>query len=495
MSSNKAIAIIAILLIFSLAGCTDDQDELPRPEASPDPPVAAAAKTGCRACHVYRLDEGHAPLACPTCHGGNNESGVAATGHLGLIPHPSSPANMEEKCGGCHQQTTSATTSQHFTLNNAINLVRRHFGADHDLANLQEIPVVEPPTTPLQLADDLLRRRCLRCHVFYEGDEYTKVRHGTGCAACHLEYRNGELVSHEFIARPTDNQCLSCHYGNRVGSDYYGRFDHDFKQEYRTPYQPDGDYAPRPYAVEQHNLSPDIHQQAGMACIDCHLTLHAGKSMTTIGCSTCHRVKGGQPLPTGNLRRESGKLVLTTRQNGLKLTVPPAVHPVHRQYQDKAACVVCHARWSYNDQSTQLLRIDHDDYGEWDELFVQDSAEVEVLLLNAIYGDSDVPPVMTDKVTGRKRPGIWLKGFEIRRWESPIIAPDRQGRLQVMRPILDLHLSWVDEEGETGFDSISGAGSGLRPYTPHTIGKAGAFFGQRLVKTNQPTTPEKQREP
>lgn len=157
--------------------------------------------------------------------------------------------------------------------------------------------------------------------------------------------------------------------------------------------------------------------------------------------------------------------------------------------------MVCHARWSYNDQSTQLLRIDHDDYGEWDELFVQDSAEVEVLLLNAIYGDSDVPPVMTDKVTGRKRPGIWLKGFEIRRWESPIIAPDRQGRLQVMRPILDLHLSWVDEEGETGFDSISGPGSGLRPYTPHTIGKAGAFFGQRLVKTNQPTTPEKQREP
>ena len=97
------------------------------------------------------------------------------------------------------------------------------------------------------------------------------------------------------------------------------------------------------------------------------------------------------------------------------MKVPAAKHPVHTQKNDIATCVVCHARWTFNDQNTHLLRIDNTDYEEWDDLFVQDSSEAEVLLLNGIYGDEELEPVMSDKVSGEIRQGIWLKSFRTRR--------------------------------------------------------------------------------
>ena len=51
-----------------------------------------------------------------------------------------------------------------------------------------------------------------------------------------------------------------------------------------------------------------------------------------------------------------------------------------------------------------------------------------------------------------------------------------------MRPILDLHLSWIDEKYIVRFDAIQGktTDQGLEPYTPHTTGPVGMFYRQRL---------------
>ena len=157
----------------------------------------------------------------------------------------------------------------HFTLAREVNLVRKAFGAKETLSGLTQIPVADAPKDPLQLADDLLRRRCLRCHPYSSGDPYPYVNHGTGCAVCHLDFTDGAPTSHTFLATPGDKQCLQCHYGNWVGADYYGRFEHDFNTEYRTPYTTKESFT-RPYGVEYHQLAPDIHQQKGMICVDCH---------------------------------------------------------------------------------------------------------------------------------------------------------------------------------------------------------------------------------
>ena len=87
---------------------------------------------------------------------------------------------------------------------------------------------------------------------------------------------------------------------------------------------------------------------------------------------------------------------------------------------------------------------------------------------------------MRDGLTGESRPGIWYQGYGQRRWEQMIIQKDTDGVIKVFRPILDLHLSMVEADGLVPFDSVSGQGSGLRPYTPHTTGHAGLFYLDRF---------------
>ena len=88
---------------------------------------------------------------------------------------------------------------------------------------------------------------------------------------------------------------------------------------------------------------------------------------------------------------------------------------------------------------------------------------------------------MLDSIKGRSKPGIWYLGFTQRRWEDILIDRDSDGIIKVFRPILDLRISAVDEDGDVLFDNLKGTGSGLLPYTPHTTGPAGLFYEQRFL--------------
>ena len=483
---SRALLPLLCLLALALSGCR--QDKAP---GKPMAPEAPARQPGCQGCHQeMRLDARHA-LACPACHGGNPAGATQEQAHAGLVSHPAHPDRMQKSCGGCHaRQVAEAAVSLHFTARNEVNTVRAAFGAQALLASLTKIPTHETIASPLALADDLLRRRCLRCHVYNSGDGYPETVRGTGCAACHLAYGKGRMSSHAFIKSPPDSQCLHCHYGNFVGADYYGRFEHDFNLEYRTPYRADG-RENRPYGVEFHQLAPDIHQQKGLACIDCHsggelMGGHGGAPGKEKGitCLACHGWGKGLPLPLNNLQVEADRLMLTTRLGGKKLVVPQLTPPAHRQYEKKAHCSVCHSQWSFNDQGTHLLRTGHPEAGAWARLAVQGSREVEEQLDNpAAQG-----PSLRDQITGTPSQSLWLKGYELRRWESPLVGIGPDGRLQIFRPILDLHLSMVAPDRKVIFDNLGVAPKQKRylPYTPHTVGKAGAFFGERL-KPNLPT--------
>ena len=450
----------------------------------------------CSGCHEVEPDPAHA-LGCSTCHLGDSLAEDAESAHANLIVNPAHPSYMDKTCGRCHAQVDRTRHSLHFTLSNEINTVRTHFGARDTLETIEDIPVTKNPKEIIPLVDDMLRRRCLRCHVYYRGDRYAETVHGTGCAACHLEYGDGGMLSHRFVKSPPDRQCLHCHYGNHVGADFYGRFEHDYKEEFRTPYQPDGAYPPRPYGVEYHQLNPDVHQKAGMACIDCHSgseLMQPVKTSQKISCESCHLPSSSHVPPAAVERRNTG-LQLTTILSGKTLDIPPATHPAHKAHGNKAACTVCHAQWSFSDRGVHLLRLDVEDYDTWEELIVQSSFEIEMVISNSLYGAGDIiEPIMRDKITGRFEPGMWLKGFIFRRWEDIPIAPDAAGKLQVMRPILDLHISYVNSYDEVVFDSFtpSTKNSGMLPYTPHTIGKAGALYHNRLVRPEktEPTSTE-----
>ena len=478
---NCYFASLLIILLL-LCGCRTEEIAPPKSQETPaiKPVTITPTPPSCTGCHEeVKLDPAH-NLPCTSCHGGRDNEGEIDKAHTSLIAKPAHPANMAAVCGPCHpQQITDASHSLHFTLSKEINATRTHFGAQNRLTAPPDIPVTTSITTPLTLADDMLRRRCLRCHVYSSGDKYPAVTHGTGCSACHLSFTGGKLQSHAF-STPTDTQCLSCHYGNYVGSDYYGRYEHDFNKEYRTPYTA-GKTSFRPYGVETHDLAADIHQQRGLACVDCHQDSGHNQSLS-LACDSCHDWQPGRPTPPlRNLKVRNNLLALTSRQSGREYTVPIMQHPAHLQYQNKVACQVCHGQWSVNDATTHLLLSKTDRFEPWERLTVQSSSEVETLLEHNLSGDKDErPPTMRDGLTGESRPGIWYQGFGQRRWEDMIIQKDTDGVVKVFRPVLDLRLSMVEADGQVLFDSIKGSGTGIRPYTPHTTGHAGLFYLDRF---------------
>lgn len=471
-----------LIILLLLNGCRTEEVASPKSQKTPaDQPVTISPKApGCTGCHEeVKLDPAH-KLPCTSCHGGLDNEEDINKAHTELIAKPGHPAHMAAICGTCHpRQITDASHSLHFTLSKKINAIRSHFGAQDHLATPTDIPVTTSFATPIALADDMLRRRCLRCHVYSSGDDYQAVTHGTGCSACHLAFTSGKLQSHTFTA-PTDTQCLSCHYGNYVGSDYYGRYEHDFHWEYRTPYTTDQTPS-RPYGVETHDLTADIHQQQGMTCIDCHQDT-AHNPSPALSCASCHDWRPGHPAPLlRNLQIRNNTLVLTSRQSGKEYTIPTLQHPAHQQYRKQVACQVCHAQWSVNDASTHLLLSKTDKYEPWERLTVQSSSEIESLLEHNINsGKDELPPAMRDGLTGNPLPGIWLQGFGQRRWENMLIQKDSDGIIKVFRPVLDLRLSMVEADGQVLFDNIKGSGTGLRPYTPHTTGHAGLFYLDRF---------------
>jgi len=467
-TGQRVAVFLSCLLLFGVKA-------VPMIAAGATSENSAGKDERCLQCHAVELDEAHL-FACSDCHEGDGTADDQEKAHAGLVARPAHPDRMDRYCGPCHRQTHDLKKSRHFTLAGEVNLVRSALGSTERIAEPTEIPDAVNASTLQALGDDMLRRRCLRCHLYSNGDRYPETVRGTGCAACHLAYSKGKLVSHRFVARPRDEECLHCHYANFVGADYYGRFEHDYNWEYRTPFQPEG-FSLRPYGVEYHQLVPDVHQQAGMACIDCHGgaqlmgTKGGGKEdKGSVACTDCHRQKGEE-------------VKVRTRRGGQDLTAPGLKNPAHERYGGKVGCAVCHAQWSFFDDGTHLLRLDVMDYSPWGDLTVQSSHEVELQLDEDLYGSGGFDkPFMQDKFSGDNRLGLWLKGFGQRRWERQVTCTDDRGRLQVCRPELDLYLSYVNADEQTIFDSVPAplGGKRLLPYVPHTTGKAGMYYLRKL---------------
>lgn len=460
--------LLGSLLLLIVMGCTSDNTE-------------TQAEKGCTGCHQMQLDTAH-NFTCTTCHNGSDDSGEKDIAHQGLIKSPAHPDHMIQSCGSCHNQFTGQLQqSLHYTLKNSTNIFRKIFGAETRLDSFIDTPVSQKPQNPTELADDLLRRRCFRCHLFTEGDTYPAVSRGTGCSACHLYFKNGKLQSHQF-KKPSDKQCLSCHYGNYVGFDYYGRFEHDFNREYRTPYTTKNDHF-RPYGVEYHELSPDIHRQKMMACIDCHTGPELmGSSSEKPSCKGCHKEDIITRQRPGNIKEKNENFILIAG-DGTEHRIPLMNHPSHNQYKEQIACQSCHAQWTFNDSGKHFLRSDTDNYDVFFNLSVQGSAEIETIVdNNNDFEKTELPLVMRDKITGKQSDGLWYKGYTLRRWESVNLGRDSNGAITPVRPLLDYSLSWIDADDTIRFDSISSTPSNgvMMPYVPHTTGSPGLFYSERI---------------
>ncbi|WP_284154438.1 hypothetical protein [Desulfofustis limnaeus] len=463
------------MVVLAVIGCSEEEKNGTAADTS-------AGSSACLSCHALQLDEPH-QMACTVCHAGNDQTQEGDEAHRNLIANPAAAEHAGQVCGGCHGTAVAmVATNDHYTLSGHLNTVRAAFGLPEQPPDPQALQAAADPATAAELLDDVLRRRCLRCHVYYQGDAYPAVRRGLGCAACHTQPQEFSAGNHSITKPQKDTVCLSCHYSNHVGFDYHGRYEHDFNQEYRTPYLAPTDIQP-PYGVEYHQLEGDVHFQAGLVCVDCHDQSGVMGAAPPPSCTGCHEYESIAGRGSAAASPAAAQRIFTSSATGLQLPIPALRHPAHNVYRDKATCLACHARWTFNDGTTHLLRIDHDDLYDYFRLSVDGSSEVQRIIGSHIDFDGEwLDPVMTDKFTGDEMVGIWLQGYLERRWERFQLTRDKSGRITPGRPIVDLRLSWIDGDENVRFDNLQPVPEQptLLPYAPHTVGPAGLFYEERL---------------
>ena len=487
-------------------------------------------------CHPDNTEmEQHHAFPCTTCHNGNAQVADKDLAHEGLIPDPGNLDHVEQTCGECHpEHAHNVKISRMALAPKLVNHTRFSFGAQdtadaafgvRGLSGLKEIPIpkldylisgdlAEAPkqdkhsATAMKhvfrnLGDDLLRRSCLRCHLYTKGSTRFGEHRGKGCSACHVPYSNSDSkkpYAHVISKSLGVTPCLKCHNSNHIGCDYVGLFEKDFNRGFRSPIVA-GAQAPTIYGSEQHSLVSDTHFRAGMICSDCHTSaqIHGtgpannSEATPSLCCESCH-VNFSHPLIFKNT---NGEAVLKRRPDikvpALRLDIIP--HGVD-QHRKLLTCVACHAAWSFQDYGFHLMLDERAEYWMWSINAAQNDPQIQDLLRKFVGDYAELipprdgikpplpekdwtPPRTSDWLNGQSRAGAWFRGFTIRRWSDPPLGLNASGKVTVMRPMRQYVVSWVKADGTVVLDSVIPTTGSCKPalvmdpYSPHTIQEKG----------------------
>ncbi len=466
----------------------------------------------CVTCHekTSSMDMKHA-VACTRCHGGDAQAKDKDAAHVGLIKDPGDLKTINKTCGACHPKEARRVKHSAMALApRMINQTRFAFGgqkipeakyATVDIDNLKQVP---DPAVSQNLGDDLLRRSCLRCHLYTKGLQRWGEHRGLGCSACHIAYPNssdGKPRAHAVVRDVGITACLKCHNANHVGADYVGLFEKDFDRGFRSPVT-QGHQAPKIYGSEQHRLMPDVHFRAGMTCMDCHTLdeVHgtgevprSPYNQVKISCKGCH-VRADHPAIH---RRDNGETILARgKERKVPAWNPESIPHSIKIHREKLKCSACHAAWSFQDYGFHLMVEERADYWKWATTAAQNDPQVQELLKREVGTYAELmppsggripprptdqwdPPVTRDWLSGESRLGAWFRGYTERIWSQPPLGLDHRGKISIMRPMYQYVITHVDADSNLLLDrEIPTTGAGhpaliFNPYSPHTIAPKG----------------------
>jgi len=438
----------------------------------------AQADESCQDCHTEI--QSNCGLSCETCHLDPSVNFRPAKDHIPIIANPSDEQWWDIKCISCHKsEIEQFRNSLHYSAAGIINQTRYLWGKDSKLKTksepdawkelAQEKNILD--RTPAGLVDNLLSKKCLTCHFAADNRSGASgMKRVSGCAVCHtfIDQKTGNVqFGHRFQKKPVDEICLTCHSSNYVGADYHGYFEHDYHNEYNTPA-----FSEPEFGAFQHRLKPDVHQQAGMICLDCHTVADVMGDHKSVGfegelpgvrCQECH---GG----FNNQR--------ATRQPGKQFD---ANIISHKSFHQKVSCISCHAAWSYQDYGMHLFLDETNHYEMWEDYLWQSDQQVTDLLKEqlAIPEQARESAYSKNVLSGKKSRGIWYKAWDFRRWEDPVLGMDENGFYQIIRPLYQYKITYVDSVDNVWLDSVIPIKSdGSRGWTwdvykPHTISAKG----------------------
>ncbi len=432
------------------------------------------AADSCESCH--RDFESSCNLTCADCHNSARaDYRPAIEDHPAVIRNPSRPRWWREKCAACHaKEIENFRKDSHYSTADIIGQTRYLWGETETVElkdgpeawlQLQKVGRAQGHS-PHALVDNLLAKKCLACHFDAPGKQNSVGRkRPAGCAACHvsLDQKNGKpLFGHRFQKKPQDAACLTCHSGNRVGADYYGYFEHDYHNEYATPFG-----AEPQFGTYQHRLAADVHQQAGMRCIDCHPGKHqTAKYQKTKQCEDCHGgFDAGRNLAKPNVEISpfDGTVI------------------AHKDFHRRVSCSACHAQWSYQDYGLHLFLDESNHYDIWQNNRWQGDAMVTNWLdsMNTLQTQRLPNAQSPNRLSGTWSTGLWYQGWTFRRWDDPPLGIGKNNRFYIIRPLYQYFITYVDSADNLWLDSTIPTRRDGKPgwnwdaYTPHSIGKTG----------------------
>ncbi len=349
--------------------------------------------------------------------------------------NPSNLRVVEGTCGMCHpweveliMKSMMTSTAGHFsgglyqngTVDTQTPLYANYPVADKDGVIPTELGAVESLDALLEFdpaADPSLAsthyaavpaQACARCHLWSRGKGYRGaegqdgVYRADGCVACHMPYANdglslsadalidhaetGHPKYHRVVRNPPTEQCLHCHHrGARIGLSFTGRaqMPPDLPSGPGVPGTTDVRFNGNYHYVDAETNPPDIHDEMGMHCIDCHtkggvmgdgnLWGHMDQA-TKIRCRMCH----GMPDARGTLIDRDGYALRhvsegfdgnvhlrskVTSEDHIVRQVQDLVNPMSSEFNPRAACSMdgnhlkeegglecfaCHSYWTPN---------------------------------------------------------------------------------------------------------------------------------------------------
>lgn len=497
-----------------------------------------ATANGCLDCHQGFASpmppspaQGNIP-DCLFCHGGDATAKALPQAHQGLRANPSALDAADQTCGRCHPGWPEKVRRSPMATNaGLINQTRYLWGAQpspaplwatRKVGPLEQLP--QPDVAGGQAVDDLLRRRCLRCHLWSPGADMDGARRSAGCAACHAptDDQGRKIHGHRLSKSPPVAQCLRCHASDcGAGAEYVGLTPAD---EHFTAHFAQIDPA-RPKLFNGRvwrETRPDLHHQAGLACIDCHVRaeimgdgqirqaalLHVG-----LRCQSCHgrpgqpprqaRTSHGQAMT--NVSIKNGAALVRGKLSGKTLVAPslangpdaPAAHlaPGHQ----RLACHACHGAANPAVWGLQVLLDTRPGPARWRDIAAQGDHQLWAM---AWADDQAQAPRALDLLSGRPRDGVWVLSPFFRRLEWRVHGQGPDGRTFLLRPRFQYVVTILDENGRPSVaGQIPSPGLGLAPWRPHntrrpTVGCADCHgnamalgLGLTFLREDQPNQP------
>jgi hypothetical protein len=276
-------------------------------------------------------------IGCVACHIGDAHKLEKEAAHKGMISIPGNMEDINFTCGtaDCHQDLNGRVKSNIMTtMSGVVSIDKWIFGEYETPDSFSHVKYLK--NSP---ADDHLKKLCASCHLGSPKTElgpiHAKTR-GGGCLACHLNYSDSATLQLEnYLTNPStseqveslfyhpsvdinvsDDHCFGCHNrSGRISMSYEGYYE---TLESAEDVKNDSSFRivtnTRAFKYEE----SDLHFEAGLSCIDCHLSegvmgdgnryLHT-EDAVKIGCSDCHKAKEDIDFPvTATLDNEAEKL-------------------------------------------------------------------------------------------------------------------------------------------------------------------------------------------